>query len=72
MIIRRSTVHEEVQVIPLVLKEGLKVLDPDSRAGTRHPLPPPAPRRGVISAQERGLKSHAQSVEQRVKMRKRC
>jgi len=38
MIIRHRTVHEEVQVIPLLLKEGSEVLDPDSRAGA-HRLP---------------------------------
>ena len=62
MIIRLSTVHEEVQVIPLLPKEGLEVLDPDSRAG--------ALRRLEISARERRLKSRMQSVKEGVRMRK--
>jgi hypothetical protein len=47
MTIRLSTVHEDAHGIPLLLKEGLGVVDREVGTGAHHPLTPPPPRRGV-------------------------
>ena len=40
MIVRPSTVHEDAEAIPLLLKEGPWVVDPDAEAETHHPCRP--------------------------------
>jgi hypothetical protein len=60
MIIRLRTVHEDAQAIPLLLKEGLGLIDWASGAGAHHPLPPPLPRRGVVFMAGRRLERGAQ------------
>jgi hypothetical protein len=41
MIIQLSTVHEGAQVIPLLFKEGIGVVDRVSASGAHHLLPSP-------------------------------
>jgi hypothetical protein len=60
MMIRLSTVHEDAQGIPLLLKEGLGVVDQEAGAGGNHPLPPPLPRTGVAFMTPRGPESGQQ------------
>ncbi len=57
MTLRLAPVHEDCQLIPLLAKEGLGVVDWYSNDKTHHPLPPPPPRRGIESGPQRTEKS---------------
>jgi hypothetical protein len=57
MTLRLAPVHEDCQLIPLLAKEGLGVVDWYSNDKTHHPLPPPPPRRGIESGPQRTQKS---------------
>jgi len=46
MIVRFGTVGECGEMIPLLFKEGLGVVDWASGAGAHHPLPPPPAEEG--------------------------
>jgi len=48
MTLRLAPEHEDCQLIPLLDKEGLGVVDWDAHVETHHPLPPPQARRGLI------------------------
>jgi hypothetical protein len=70
MILWLATGHEAAQVIPLLAKEGLGVVDRGADAGTHHPLPPPQPRKGVIFVAGGGLASGPQRTEKGEQMQK--
>ena len=47
--------HFRAKIIPVLIKEGLGVVDRRVGAAAHHPLPPPPPRRGVIFKASKGL-----------------
>ncbi len=66
MTLRLASVHEDCQLIPLLAKEGLGVVDWDAHAETHHALPPPPPRRGLFSWRA-GPESGSQRTEKSCK-----